>query len=114
MVNFDKNDSYLFLPDQSISSFYNEVNYSGVSHFQSSPRTSIMINAGHTDQTLFVKDETIDNNQTALQPPPVATTSSTHLLTPSSTPTTQRRNRRISNLFVCELSIHPKFTLLNF
>ncbi|KAL4001723.1 putative GTPase activating protein for Arf family protein [Acanthocheilonema viteae] len=69
----------------------------GTSHFQSSPRTSIM-NVGQTDQALFVKDETFDN-QMPLQSPSAATTSSTHLLTPSSTPTTQRRNRRISNLF---------------
>lgn len=58
------------------------------------------MNPNQSDQTLFVKDETFDN-QTPLQPPAVATTSSTHLPTPSSTPTAQRRNRRISNLFVC-------------
>nr|CRZ22818.1 BMA-CNT-2 [Brugia malayi] len=67
------------------------------SHFQSSPRASIM-SSGQTDQALFVKDEAFDN-QLLLQSPAVATTSSTHLLTPLSTPTTQRRNRRISNLF---------------
>ncbi|CAG9535979.1 unnamed protein product [Cercopithifilaria johnstoni] len=69
----------------------------GAPHIQPSPRTSIM-NPGQIDQTLYVKDETFDN-QIPLQPPSVATTSSSHLLTPSSTPTTQRRNRRISNLF---------------
>ncbi|VDO84200.1 unnamed protein product [Onchocerca flexuosa] len=69
----------------------------GTSHFQSSPRSSIM-NPGQTDHASFVKDEIFDN-QISLQPPSVATTSSTHLLTPSSTPTTQRKNRRISNLF---------------
>ncbi|EFO18325.1 hypothetical protein LOAG_10171 [Loa loa] len=70
----------------------------GTPHFQSSPRASIM-NPIQTDQALFVKDETFDN-QISLQPSLIATTSSTHHpLTPSSTPTTQRRNRRISNLF---------------
>lgn len=72
----------------------------GKQHFQSSPRTS-MLNSGYTDQALFRKDE-ISDNHIPLQAPSMAlaTTSSAQLLTPSSTPTTQRRNRRISNLFV--------------
>ncbi|VDK87176.1 unnamed protein product [Onchocerca ochengi] len=81
----------------SIHPISNNSTSGGTSHFQSSPRSSIM-NPGQTDHASFVKDEVFDN-QISLQPPSVATTSSAHLLTPSSTPTTQRKNRRISNLF---------------
>ena len=66
----------------------------------SASRTSNNIHPAQLDQAEFLKDEVFDNHIPVVPPGGPGTSSGSHIPTPSSTPTAQRKNRRISNLFV--------------